>query len=360
VLKGAGAAANEANTKALVIEPILSALRWNLYDFNEVDREFKVYDGTFLDYALRIDGKPKLFLEAKALGRSLADKQFIAQTVNYANNEGVVWCVLTNGLVYRVYKSNEPVSMDRKLLFEVDVRDAQEASNRPTVIASLEALARPAVASGSLDSWGETVFTDLRVRQALAHLATELPKSVVAAVAAAVDGPPIADDRLRSSLGRLLGQSAVESPAAALVGGAPPEAGSPKPQAKTPTSSTKKVYSVEHHTGKKPTVILALFQEIDAFALALGPDVERRPTKTYIGYFAGKKSFFTLELQKTKIYAYVSLDAADVKPWGEDELRDVRNIGHFGMGDTEFTVRAPDQLPRLEALLRQAYLRTRK
>jgi predicted type IV restriction endonuclease len=43
-----------------------------------------------LDYALRIDGKPRLFVEAKALNKSLDDKAFIAQTVNYANNEGVL------------------------------------------------------------------------------------------------------------------------------------------------------------------------------------------------------------------------------------------------------------------------------
>ncbi len=85
-LKAAGAAANEANTKAHMIEPVLSALGWNMTNFHEVDREYKVFDGTFLDYALRIDGKPKLFVEAKALGKTLADKQFIAQTINYANN----------------------------------------------------------------------------------------------------------------------------------------------------------------------------------------------------------------------------------------------------------------------------------
>lgn len=47
--------------------------------------------------------------------KKLDDKQFVAQTVNYANNDGVVWCVLTNGLTYRVYKTNEPVAMDQKL-----------------------------------------------------------------------------------------------------------------------------------------------------------------------------------------------------------------------------------------------------
>src|SRR5687767_1237126 len=123
-LKGSPAA-NEANTKALLIDPLLSALGWQMSDLAQVRREFKVFDGTFLDYALLIDGKPHLFVEAKAVGESLDSKQFISQTVNYANNEGVLWCVLTNGLSYRVYKTNEPVSMEQKLLFEVSLADAK-------------------------------------------------------------------------------------------------------------------------------------------------------------------------------------------------------------------------------------------
>jgi predicted type IV restriction endonuclease len=169
-LRSAGAAGNEANTRALLIEPILSALGWDLGDIGEVEREFRVYDGTFLDYALRLGGKPKLFVEAKALSKSLNDKPFIAQTVNYANNEGVLWCVLTNGLNYRVYKSNEPVDMERKLLYEVNLQVAANEHDRPTVLRSLSTLSRTSAETGELDAWGEEVFTDVRIRTALAGL----------------------------------------------------------------------------------------------------------------------------------------------------------------------------------------------
>ncbi len=49
-------AANEANTKALLIEPILNALGWNTTDLEAVEREVKVFEGTYLDYALKLDG----------------------------------------------------------------------------------------------------------------------------------------------------------------------------------------------------------------------------------------------------------------------------------------------------------------
>jgi predicted type IV restriction endonuclease len=85
-----GAAGNEANTKALLIEPLLAVIGWDVGDVDQVVREVRVFDGTALDYALKIDGDAVLYVEAKAAGKSLDDKQFIAQTVNYANNEGVV------------------------------------------------------------------------------------------------------------------------------------------------------------------------------------------------------------------------------------------------------------------------------
>lgn len=80
-------AANEANTKAVLIEPILQALGWDTTDPSQVSREYRVFDGTFLDYALLIDGQPRLFVEAKAIGEKLNSNQFVSQTVNYANKD---------------------------------------------------------------------------------------------------------------------------------------------------------------------------------------------------------------------------------------------------------------------------------
>jgi len=80
--------------------------------------------------------------------KNVEDKQFIAQTVNYATNDGVVWCALTNGLTYRVYKTNEPVAMDQKLLFEVhltEVADGGVAAAKP-----LQLLSRASLVNGEL------------------------------------------------------------------------------------------------------------------------------------------------------------------------------------------------------------------
>jgi predicted transport protein len=349
------AAANEANTKHHMIEPLLAGLGWNLDDFTEVDREFKVYDGTYLDYALRIGGKAKLFIEAKALGKPLNDKQFIAQTVNYANNEGVVWCVLTNGLAYQVYKSNEPVPMERKLLFELDIAEAITPGSGPAVVDALQFLSRSSVHDGRLDAWGESVFVDMRTRAALASLGKEPSDLFVATVGAAVDGPTIEPVTLKVSLARVLGN--LTGPNIGALVGAPPSPSVPPSKSKPLSTAGRQrpsTYTIEHHTATKPSAIVDLFEQVDSYAMALGEDVQRRPVKLYIGYFAGKRSFFTLELQKTKIFAYVSVPPGEATSWNSEDMRDATKTGHFGMGDTEFALRTPEQLPRLKALIEQS------
>jgi len=56
---------NEQNTCAVLVEPILAALGWDTGDVACVDRQYRVYDGTRLDYALKLAGKPVVFVEAK-------------------------------------------------------------------------------------------------------------------------------------------------------------------------------------------------------------------------------------------------------------------------------------------------------
>ena len=200
---GTSGSGNEANTKALLIEPLVAALGWDPTDVSIVEREVKVFDGTFLDYALKLEGEARLYVEAKGVNESLDDKKFIAQTVNYANNDGVVWCVLTNGPRIRVYKTNEPVEMDRKLLFEVDLTDDSDTPSDKAQI--LRLISREAVEAGDLDRYGERVFTDTRVRKALAELAANPPEALLGKLDEKLGHPKVSVDALKRSLARILG-----------------------------------------------------------------------------------------------------------------------------------------------------------
>jgi len=342
----ASKSANEANTRALLIEPLLAALGWNLADLSQVDREYRVYDGTALDYALKANGEPRLFVEAKGVTRKLDDKAFIAQTVNYANNEGVTWCVLTNGLSYRVYKTNEPVSMDQKLLFEVDLTENVQTGSE----SELDLISREAVSQGRLDEWGERVFTDARVREAVGQVAADPPPELVRRLHDLLGTPEIADDRLKQSLARILGAEPKPTPR-------PPPIS--KPDARRGRGRGAD-YPLDQHLRNKPTAIVDLFEQLDNYGQGLSGDVTRRIKKFYVGYFAGSKerSFFTVEVQRRKILVYLSLDpSSGLRPWNTEAMRDVRTIGHYGMGDTEYVLTSTDQLDEVKALVKQAYER---
>ena len=61
-----------------------------------------------------------------------------------------------------------------------------------------------------------------------------------------------------------------------------------------------------------------------------------------------------------KIYANLSIPSREAQPWDANDMRDVTKIGHYGLGDTEFVLRSPEQLARLKSLIHMSYLRNRK
>jgi len=157
----------EQNTKAVLIDPILAALEWDLGELNEVRREYrhKPQDNP-VDYALFIRGSPVLFLEAKDLDKDL-DYRWVAQTLAYANIANVEWCVLTNGDLYRLYNAHAPVSVDEKLFREVRVSDpAQDKFSLDT----LSLLSKDAMGEKLIDVFWKAHFIDRHVKEALEDL----------------------------------------------------------------------------------------------------------------------------------------------------------------------------------------------
>lgn len=84
-----GPRVGEQNTKAAVIEPVLAALGWSLFDLDEVQREYRRRStDNPVDYALLLLRKPRLFVEAKGVGENLDDPRWANQTISYATAAG--------------------------------------------------------------------------------------------------------------------------------------------------------------------------------------------------------------------------------------------------------------------------------
>jgi len=86
---------NEEATKTAFIQPLLKdVLGWDVNDYNEVSPEERISRGR-VDYCLKIDGKSKIFVEAKPLKADI--NKYIEQVVRYGyNRKGVPFVLLTD------------------------------------------------------------------------------------------------------------------------------------------------------------------------------------------------------------------------------------------------------------------------
>ena len=117
-----GKGISEEATKTALVNPLLRALDWDTEDLHQVYPEYSAA-GDRVDYALLIESKPRLLIEAKALDLNLDNPRWAKQLTGYALTTGVRWAVLTNGDEYRVYNAYGEVPIADKLLHTVRLSD---------------------------------------------------------------------------------------------------------------------------------------------------------------------------------------------------------------------------------------------
>ena len=116
-----------------------------------------------------------------------------------------------------------------------------------------------------------------------------------------------------------------------------------------------KYKSIATQIEEAPADLLDLYHLVTDYVLALGDDVEAKPTEYYIA-FRRLKNFASLELrnQMRKLLVFAKVDPTTVTI--EDGFtRDVRDIGHFGTGNVEITITSVDSFERAKPLLDRAY-----
>ncbi|GAF87943.1 unnamed protein product, partial [marine sediment metagenome] len=96
------------------------------------------------------------------------------------------------------------------------------------------------------------------------------------------------------------------------------------------------------------------YNRLDERVMALGSDIQRSFTKFYINY-STRRSFVTVQPRKRKLFCYVSLAWEELPERNELITRDVRKIGHYGMGDTEIMLADISQLDYAVRLIEASY-----
>lgn len=117
-------ALTEEATKTAVIMPFLRALGFDVFDLNEVTPEFTADVGTKkgerVDYAVKIDGKVAMLVEAKPINTALGDTQY-NQLFRYFSVTDARLGILINGREAWFFSDTEELNkMDRKPFFTFD------------------------------------------------------------------------------------------------------------------------------------------------------------------------------------------------------------------------------------------------
>jgi hypothetical protein len=161
----------EADTIRVLILPLLRSLGWNIDDIDEVRSEYRHTPGDNpVDCALFLQRTPVLFVEAKALGIPLDDRKWLTQTLNYANNAGVDWCVLTNGDEYRIYKVHAQVEAEEKLFFKVSIDSDENPESRDKFLALIS---RDRMQHRAIDALWTEWRVDSQIRRILENLPSD-------------------------------------------------------------------------------------------------------------------------------------------------------------------------------------------
>jgi hypothetical protein len=106
----------ESDTVTIVVDMLAEVFGYDKY--SEITSEHAIR-GTYCDLAIKIDGVLQSLIEVKAIGLDLKDAH-VKQAVDYAANQGVDWVLLTNGIVWRVYKLTFAKPIDFELVVEID------------------------------------------------------------------------------------------------------------------------------------------------------------------------------------------------------------------------------------------------
>lgn len=143
---------DEAAVKQAVVLRLLHVVGWDIFNIDEIVPEY-ASAGKRVDFALRIRGKPKVFLEVKRGNEDLQQHQ--EQLLSYCFQEGVSIGILTNGATWEFYLPLQEGGWEQRRFYTIDILQ-QEPGDIASKLISF--LSRENVASGKAIDNAEQMY----------------------------------------------------------------------------------------------------------------------------------------------------------------------------------------------------------
>ena len=138
---------NESDTVIIVSDIFSDVLGYDKYA--EITTEYAIR-GTYCDLAVKIDNTVHFLIEVKAIGISLKDMH-IRQAIGYAANEGIDWVILTNGVIWQIYKLTFQKPIEHELVLELDLLNLNPRDQR--TVEMLFLLSKEGISKSAIDDF---------------------------------------------------------------------------------------------------------------------------------------------------------------------------------------------------------------
>ncbi|MBQ9621798.1 MAG: hypothetical protein IJR39_00470, partial [Treponema sp.] len=117
------------------------------------------------------------------------------------------------------------------------------------------------------------------------------------------------------------------------------------------TNATDKTFEQQYES--VPDKIKNLYDDVRNYILALGDDITETKLKLYTA-FKKMKNIICAELSPSKITLYLKLPVDSIS-YENGFSRDASNVGHWGTGDVELTIKESADFQKAKPLIERAY-----
>jgi len=138
---------SEADTVTVIKDMMTDIFGYDKYAELTSEQQIR---GTFCDLAVRVDGKIYYLAEVKSAGTSLTESH-LRQAVNYGAHQGIEWIILTNAIIWKIYriKFGQPVDWEEVYCFDMSSVNSRSQDS----MEKLFMLCRESISSDSLSEY---------------------------------------------------------------------------------------------------------------------------------------------------------------------------------------------------------------
>lgn len=114
------------------------------------------------------------------------------------------------------------------------------------------------------------------------------------------------------------------------------------------------VYNEDIHFSKTNNEVIEIYNEIKDRVLGFGSDITIVPRQKYIAFKRSDKNFWSVHFLKKELWTWINMKKGELEDT-KNITRDVSQIGHYGVGDYELSIKKVEDIDYAIQLIFQAY-----